>query len=957
MAKRYWLIFGVVLLCIVIVLIFLFLSRLQTQTQDVRSRATIGQSAPLPLATFSPRATPITTTQPPTPTATPSTTTFPIQRVLTTAQALTFTLSGTVFVDEDGDALWDLDETGYSGATVSLVGGGTRNTTTSSTGTYSFSGLSAGSYTVILIIPSGYMVTTNSLTNLYLTGTRRHHIGIKKLPETPGPQTASPATATPAPTASPTPTPTPNPWQADYYVDPNGSDSADGSQSTPYLTIQKAVNVSKTDSLPGVVIHVLPGTYRESVALTSVTGTSTAAAEIKAENGQETVFIVGSESSQDSRLTWAQADGGLSFPTGVASHIYRADISVWGATPELAYDNDSTPVRLPKAHEPDFGVTTAWKYHQNWWKADGITPATLDTLIDTTDDTPGSYPEAAASAGNISNINGFTNDFLAGARIFAKDTYDGHDSLTATISAHSAATGKLTFSTNVTYYNDSAAIGQYAKYFIEGKPQLLDQEGEWYYDTATHYLYIWPPGDTNPNTQDLEFAVRNTAFSISKSVYVTLKDLNLQFTNHAYSGVTGQDGAVRFFGFTSDITNHVTLDGLHVAYNGVGLRLYQSNALSTSIGMLSYVTVENSTIEYADGYGMVVWPFPRTPPQNPVINHIWLENNEFGHLGFRWDGEGIMMQYPEKVVAINNYVHDTGHNGFHIQQGKATGDSYVYIANNFFDANCYNGSDCGGMKISNSSGGTGTNTNFVSHNIFRGTKGWSYASEAQSDHNSTIGYGYYGFGYYSDVVLNSNPANGCAVILFRNISQENTADGIHYTRSRDQCAFNNVLTQNGTGVNMNNFSPTTDGSFGNIIRSNIIANTESGNATAANLYGISSHINQADEGELEVDRNIYQMSGTHAFDMYKQDIAFTHVGTFSTVSQIQSNTPWEDNGVDVTSGSVGLTTEDHYDISAIESTFGVSSVSVPTEANATITALETEYGITISNGTNVGRIP
>ncbi|MEP7166583.1 MAG: SdrD B-like domain-containing protein [Candidatus Woesebacteria bacterium] len=956
MAKRYWFILGILLLSIVFVLIFVLLSKLRTQNQDVRSQAQGLLQSPKSTPALFPNATPsILTATEPSPTATPLV--LPIQKVLTTAQAATFTLSGTVFIDADGDSLWDLDESGFDSATVTLVGGGTHTTTTSTTGRYTFSGLSAGSYTVLLTIPSGYMVTTNSLTNLYLTADRRHHIGVELIPTTSTPGSTSTSTPTPTPVPTPTPTPTPNPNQAQYYVSPTGSDSADGSQSTPYLTIQRAVTVSKSDLLPGAVIHVLPGTYRESVALTAVSGTSSAPVEIKAENGPETVFVLGSESSQDSRITWAQADGGISFPSGVSSHIYRADVSVWNATPELAYDNDSTPERLPKAHEPDFGVTTAWKYHQNWWKADGKTISTLDTLIDATNDIPGSYPEAAASAGNLGSINGFTSDFLAGARIFLKDTYDGHDSLTATISAHTASTGTIQFSSAVTYYDGTAAAGQYAKYYIEGKPQLLDTAGEWYYDSATHYLYIWPPGDTNPNTQDLEFAVRNTAFSINRGVYITLKDLNLQFTNHAYSGVTGPDGAVRFFGFSTDISNHITLDGLHVAYNGIGLRLYQSNALSSSIGMLSYVTVQNSTIEDADGYGMVVWPFPRTAPQNPPINHIWLENNEFGHLGFRWDGEGILMQYPEKIVAINNYVHDTGHNGFHIQQGKMTGDSYVYIANNLFDANCYNGSDCGGMKLSDATNGTGSNTNFVSHNIFRGTKGWSYASEVQNQHNSPSGYGYYGFGYYSDVELNTDPLLGCGIILFRNISQNNSADGVHFTRSRDQCVFNTLFTQNGTGIQMNNYAPTTDGSFGNILRGNIFHFTEGTNSTAANIYGVNSHIDQADEGQMEVNRNIYQMSGTHAFDMYKQDIGNTHIGTFTTVGQIQSNTPWEDNGSDVTGGTVGLTTEDHYDISSIESTFGISSVTVPAEASTTINALQTEYGITISNGTNVGRIP
>lgn len=949
MQKRYWLIGGLTSLFAIAALIFFVLRGLQTQQQDVRSQAK--SDASLEAETIrrsSPQADLI-----PEPTIFASPKETLAHQSITTSKAVTFTLSGTLFIDTDGDALWDFDETGYSGATITLIGGGTRNSITGSKGEFNFSGLSVGSYSVTLIIPSGYMVTTNSLTNLYLSTNRRHHIGIKQVASTSSSSSSATPTPTPTPTVTPTPSPTPNPFQAHYYVSTSGSDSNTGTSSTPYLTIQKAVTVSKTDSYPGVVVHVSPGTYRESVNMTSAGGTATASAQVKAENGQDTVYVVGSQSSQS--LTWAQNDGGLTFPSGVASHIYRADVTAWGATPELAYNNTATPTRLPKAREPDWGVTTAWKYHENWWKADGIVGSTLNSLVDTNNDT--GYPEATANAGNISSINGITSDFLAGARIFAKDTYSGHDSFTTTIASHTASSGTLTFDTDVAYYDDSAGIGQYAKYFVEGKPQLLDQEGEWYYDSTTHYLYIWPPGGVDPSTLDLEFAVRNTAFSIRNSSYVTLTDLNLQYTNYTYSGVTGQDGAIRFNGFSTDTTSHVLLDGLTVAYNGVGIRYYQSNADHSSPGMLSYVTLQNSTVKEADSYGVIVWPYPRDPGYEAVINHLWFENNEFSGFAYRGAGDGMLMQHPRAVVFINNYFHNMSHNTLQIQQGKTTAEADIYVANNFFDAGCYNGSDCGALKILHSDSGSGTNTIFVSNNIFRGTMGWSYAYEAQSSHNSQFGYGYYGFGYYSDVVYNSDPLLGCSVILYRNISQGNSSGGVHFTRGRDQCAFYNVLAQNGVGIGMNNYSPTTDGSFGNILRGNIIQYNESGNSTNANIYGVQARINQSDEDELEVNRNIYQMVGTHAFDMFKQDISYTNVGTFSTVANIQSNTPWEDNGSDTSGKTIGLTTEDHYDISSIESTFGVSSVTFPTEATTTINALNSEYSLSIANSTNVGLIP
>lgn len=56
-----------------------------------------------------------------------------------------------------------------------------------------------------------------------------------------------------------------------FYVSPNGSDSNGGSQSHPFATINKAASVA----IPGTTIHVLPGTYSQTIT-TNTSGTATA---------------------------------------------------------------------------------------------------------------------------------------------------------------------------------------------------------------------------------------------------------------------------------------------------------------------------------------------------------------------------------------------------------------------------------------------------------------------------------------------------------------------------------------------------------------------------------------------------------------------------------------------------------------------------------------------------------
>jgi len=54
--------------------------------------------------------------------------------------------------------------------------------------------------------------------------------------------------------------PPPPPAGSSFYVSPSGSDASDGSQASPWKTIQHAANVVQ----PGDTVHVLPGTYAES---------------------------------------------------------------------------------------------------------------------------------------------------------------------------------------------------------------------------------------------------------------------------------------------------------------------------------------------------------------------------------------------------------------------------------------------------------------------------------------------------------------------------------------------------------------------------------------------------------------------------------------------------------------------------------------------------------------------
>src|SRR5207249_3700629 len=83
------------------------------------------------------------------------------------------TISSTVDNDANGNGSFDSGiDTGISGVTVSRSGASSGSTTTAANGSYSFTGLTAGTYSVDYTLPSGYANTgTKPISGITVTGT------------------------------------------------------------------------------------------------------------------------------------------------------------------------------------------------------------------------------------------------------------------------------------------------------------------------------------------------------------------------------------------------------------------------------------------------------------------------------------------------------------------------------------------------------------------------------------------------------------------------------------------------------------------------------------------------------------------------------------------------------------------------------------------------------------------
>ena len=62
-------------------------------------------------------------------------------------------------------------------------------------------------------------------------------------------------------------------------------------------------------------------------------------------------------------------------------------------------------------------------------------------------------------------------------------------------------------------------------YFLEGKLEFLDSEGEWFYDSDSSKVYLWTPDSSNPNDLNIRGKTQSYAFQISNSDYIEIRNL------------------------------------------------------------------------------------------------------------------------------------------------------------------------------------------------------------------------------------------------------------------------------------------------------------------------------------------------------------------------------------------------------------------------------------------------
>ena len=705
----------------------------------------------------------------------------------------------------------------------------------------------------------------------------------------------------------------------DLWVDAeNGDDHNDGlSAANALRTIQRAADLAG----PGTTVHILPGVYRETV-WPALNGTASEPVQYIAEYGPGTVTLRGSESS--SSLTWTQLSANdIGLPPGVdPAQLYFADLSSWGlgAPPRFLVELSSSPgVRLPLAREPDWGVTTEWKTHEFWWAADGgSVPAACDPAADSdhncdlpqrsttqlTDRTSDSGP-MGIEAGNLTTLGDLT-----GATLVAIDTLQGHYNYRRLIIEHDEANGMITVDRICEHDGGTGnpGLGWGTKYFVENKPYLLDNPGEWWYDPSSGRLYLWPPAPGNPATQSIEISRREHGFSLRNRSYTLLDGLTIELVNHS---------AIYQHNWTEHKSYGNTLHNLLVQYANYGIYIEQDVAANEPPGnVIDGFMLEDSEVAHIDSQGIRLidwWEHDANPYSftHSGIRNTVIRGNEFHHLGFRTDGDnaiGLSFTFANQLIFEGNYVHHIAHNGVQfsqsvIQSPKEYGfdpseikTGAILIKDNIFEKACQLTTDCGGLKFW---GSPPDNHVFrdvlITGNVFRDTFGWSYISEKRVRYAGGEGSEVRGMGAYGLFV---DHASGLHV--YRNIAYNNAYTGyLLYGVWRDgpMVYVNNVAANSLYGMSLGGEQYDTHGAVDTRVMHNILVNNEA--------FGLSMGYAEGRYANTIVDYNLYDRNGWRPYEQG----GIWHAGAmviressswepYITLAEAQLATPWEDHGLE-----------------------------------------------------------
>jgi len=385
------------------------------------------------------------------------------------------------------------------------------------------------------------------------------------------------------------------------FVSPDGDDDNSGTLESPFRSVAYAIS-----RLVGDTVYLLEGNYHESISLSSFSGTPENPKVITSWEGQRATF----NGTRVITSPWVQYEGS----------IYKTtlDEDIW-----QLFVNDKM---LNLCRWPDVDGYI-----------DDIQPEDRLPLPRSLWDQPGTWGHSAESSSNGIMIDdgamalSTLDKDLTGA--IAVLNIGSFKTSASPVTAHAPGNNFFVYDST---YTDPYLTWQKPKmayYYLEGKLNLLDKPGEWYYDYRTGELYLMMKDQSNPETAVVRGKDQSYAFSFMNCNYLVIKDIDFFATT-----ITGDDCMnmeVRNCEFSYPSYSRRILN----EYGEIDITLFSGNSDNLSFS--------NNVIQYTEGEALHV-----------EGEHVLIENNLMRHIDFscvnlRLIGGTVNFKTPNNTFRYN----------------------------------------------------------------------------------------------------------------------------------------------------------------------------------------------------------------------------------------------------------------------------------------------------------------
>jgi hypothetical protein len=319
-------------------------------------------------------------------------------------------------------------------------------------------------------------------------------------------------------------------------------------------------------------------------------------------------------------------------------------------------------VRVPIARHPNWTVSNPDDVRSEWFE--------WETVRKT-----GPLPprdRSAAWAGDADGIGSLDPAALEGATVWSE-----YERVMGT--PHAARIDEFDPQTkSIRFFGPWGDSGAYPptrlnRYFIENNPRLLDSPGEYYFDAASHRLFVRLPDDIDPNTRAIEIGTRTAAIDINNQNHIDITRLSFHFGRVAqWQDRWGQrpleDAAVvRVNGNATDIAvTHCTFSHVPQAIR------FNAGEGAT----MDHIVVNDNRFEHTDEGAIQIGQGSRFTGRGRVVR-VEVLRNHLHNIGLRpmraMHGHALHVDFAEIAHIAGNHLRRTYGAGIYVFGGKGDG--------------------------------------------------------------------------------------------------------------------------------------------------------------------------------------------------------------------------------------------------------------------------------------------